>query len=67
MSIEEIENKILEILKNKNIISKRDLFSYFENKDDVKKALENLISKGIIFEINVLGGNYYGLKNNKNR
>ncbi|MEM5830536.1 MAG: hypothetical protein QXL82_03450 [Candidatus Aenigmatarchaeota archaeon] len=67
MSVEEIENKILEILKTKSIISKRDLLSYFENKEDLKKAIENLISKDLIFEINILGGNYYGLKNNKIR
>lgn len=64
MSLEETKQKILELLKTKNIISKRELISLMENnKEDIEKAIQELLSSQIIFEINVLGGNYYGLKN----
>jgi len=65
-SIEEVENKILEILKTKNIVSKRELMSITEDKNSLNQAIQNLLSKEIIFEINILGGNYYGLKRNRN-
>ncbi|MEM5820610.1 MAG: hypothetical protein QW678_03170 [Candidatus Aenigmatarchaeota archaeon] len=67
MSIEEIKQKIIEILKVKNIISKKELLNIIENKEDVEKAIYELLSNNIIFEINILGGNYYGLKNIKNK
>jgi len=66
MDVKEVENKILEILKTKNIVSKRELMSTIEDKDSLNQAIQNLISKEIIFEINILGGNYYGLKRNRN-
>jgi len=65
-SVEEVENKILEILKTKNIVSKRELISTIEDKNSLNQAIQNLLSKEIIFEINILGGNYYGLKRNRN-
>ncbi|MBU5682736.1 MAG: hypothetical protein QXW04_01850 [Candidatus Aenigmatarchaeota archaeon] len=67
MSIEEIKQKIIEILKVKNIISKKELLNIIENKEDVEKAIYELLSNNIIFEINILGGNYYGLRNFKNK
>lgn len=67
MSIEEIKQKIIEILKIKNIISKKELLNIIENKEDVEKAIYELLSNNIIFEINILGGNYYGLRNFKNK
>ena len=66
MDVKEVENKILEILKTKNIVSKRELMSTIEDKDSLNQAIQNLLSKEIIFEINILGGNYYGLKRNRN-
>lgn len=65
-NVEEVENKILEILKTKNIVSKRELISTVEDKNSLNQAIQNLLSKEIIFEINILGGNYYGLKRNRN-
>jgi len=65
-NVEEVENKILEILKTKNIVSKRELTSTIEDKNSLNQAIQNLLSKEIIFEINILGGNYYGLKRNRN-
>jgi len=66
MDVKEAEDKILEILKTKNIVSKRELMSTIEDKNSLNQAIQNLLSKEIIFEINILGGNYYGLKRNRN-
>jgi len=66
MDVKEVEDKILEILKTKNIVSKRELMSTIEDKNSLNQAIQNLLSKEIIFEINILGGNYYGLKRNRN-
>ncbi|MEM0243300.1 MAG: hypothetical protein QXS69_01310 [Candidatus Aenigmatarchaeota archaeon] len=67
MSIEEVKQKILEILKARSVISKRELSTLIENRDELEKAIYELISNNFIFEINVLGGNYYGIKNSKNK